>query len=113
MVWDCPSLIQAWVQVMERISAVVDMPLVPDPLLCLLGITMRTKKTKCYMKIFDLALILFKCLIAMAWVAAVAPDVNCWLRVVHKWAVAEADTMLRDQQLRGDKGVATLWDTCY
>ena len=58
MAWDCPMLAQAWEQVMENISAVVDTPIPPDPMLWLLGITKGTKSTKCYMKLVDLAMIL-------------------------------------------------------
>ena len=59
----------------------------------------------------DLATVLFRRLIAMAWKATAAPDTKCWLRVVLKWANAEADIMLRAQHLRGGGGAITLWDT--
>ena len=62
------------------------------------------------MKMVDLAIALFKRLIAMAWKVTTTPDMSCWLQVVLKWATAEADTMLRDQQLRGARGAIMLWD---
>ncbi|KAJ1104348.1 hypothetical protein NDU88_001760 [Pleurodeles waltl] len=105
MTWECPEIHSTWRHIMQHVSDIIDVSLTLDPLLCLLGVTKQNKRSKYYMKFVDLALTLFKCMIAMAWKATRPPDVQAWLRVVLRWTTAEVNALDQDRQAQdGDGG---------
>ena len=110
MVWHCAELKQRREQVMKIVTDIIVIQLPVNPLVCLLGTTKRTKKNKFPLRFADLAMVLFKRLIAKKWKASLPPTLTEWLREVHKWATAEADFLTGIVRQKGGDTVTTPWD---
>ena len=93
MVWSCPVLEETWHSITDILSEVVETPVLLTPESCLLGIRTQTKQTKYRNKLINLALALFKQLIAMNWKSHTAPNIKLWLKLLLKWAQAESFCM--------------------
>ncbi|KAJ1151466.1 hypothetical protein NDU88_004246 [Pleurodeles waltl] len=110
MLWECLPLVPIRVQVMEHVAEILEVPLTPDPLLFLLGITEHTKDTKHYLKLTDLQMALFNRLRAVSWKVAQSLEISCWLQVVLKLATVESDAISCDLRTQGEEEASTLWD---
>ncbi|KAJ1145496.1 hypothetical protein NDU88_011782 [Pleurodeles waltl] len=95
---------------MEPVSAIIEVQIPPTPLISLLGVLPHTKHDKNYLKLVDLATVLYKCLINMNWKALEPPLIDCWLQVTHNWDLAEAEAMALVGRSQGVTNVATAWD---
>ena len=96
---------------MGIITDITAIQLPVTPLVCLLGTTKHTKRNKFSLRFANLAMVLFKKLIAKRWKASNPPTLSEWLRDVHKWATAEADFLTNIIKQKGGDTLTTPWDT--
>ena len=111
MIWDCTIIKDAWEEVINITSEIVEVPAPDTPESCLLGIRARPKGCKYRNRFIDLPMALYKRQIARHWKARTPPNTHTWAKVLLKWAVADS-TALSEGGGRATRGVGLqVWDS--
>ena len=77
----------------------------------ILGIRPSPKEAKFKNRFIDLAMTLYKRQIAMNWKSKEPPNIRTWLRVLQKWAQAEANVLAEAPGRNANSENKLTWDT--